>query len=114
VRAEVSRDAEAVPVPPFALQTLVENAVRHGAAPRVDPTEITVTARLAGDLLTVEVRDTGAGAEPAALAGVPGTGLSRLRERLATIYGSRARLDLVAAPGAGFTATLTIPREAAG
>lgn len=31
-------------VPAFALQTLVENAVRHGAAPRVAPTQIVVTA----------------------------------------------------------------------
>ena len=45
VHAEIDDDVRDVPVPSFALQTLVENAVRHGAAPQVAPTEITVTAR---------------------------------------------------------------------
>ncbi|HYR06990.1 MAG TPA: sensor histidine kinase, partial [Longimicrobium sp.] len=48
-------------VPAFALQTLVENAVRHGAAPRVAPTEIVVTAANSGSGLTLSVRNSGDG-----------------------------------------------------
>jgi anti-sigma regulatory factor (Ser/Thr protein kinase) len=96
-------------LPAFALQALVENAVRHGAAPRVEPTEIAVEGRVANGTLTLTVRDTGAGARPEQLAG--GTGLRRLRERLAALYGDAARLEL--APGAtdGFAATLVIPQR---
>jgi hypothetical protein len=113
IRAELDPDARAASLPSFALQTLVENAVRHGAAPNVDPTEITITARATADLLMVTVRDTGVGARPAALEQTPGTGLRRLRERLSALYGARARLQHVTEPGAGCTATLAIPREPA-
>jgi signal transduction histidine kinase len=57
----------------------------------------------------VGVKDDGAGSDPARLAATPGTGLSRLRERLAVLYGDRARLTIETAPGRGFGATLELP-----
>jgi anti-sigma regulatory factor (Ser/Thr protein kinase) len=111
VTAELSDEARTALVPSFAVQTLVENAVRHGAAPRVAPTAVTVTARVAGGMLTVRVRDDGAGATPAQVAESGGSGLRRLRERLAALHSARARLDIAATPGGGFTATLEIPLE---
>jgi len=102
---DAARDAL---LPSFALQTLVENAVRHGAAPRVEPTEVVVSARLAGGELTLRVRDNGAGASADQLA--RGTGLARLRERLAALYGKTARLDLETSPAGGFTASLVVPQ----
>ena len=113
VQLEIPAEAEAVPVPSFALLTLVENAVRHGAGPRVEPTEITVTAVVAPRELRMAVHDTGAGAAPEELAGGDGTGLGRLRDRLLVLYGGRARLDLGAGAGGGFTASLMIPRGTA-
>ena len=97
-------------VPSFALQTLVENAVRHGAAPRVEATNITISATASGSTLTLEVRDTGAGsASPHARAnGVGGTGLARLRDRLAGLYGDASSLVLKTTSD-GCTATLTLP-----
>lgn len=108
VRSEIAVPARHALIPSFALQTLVENAVRHGASPRVEPTEITVTATVGPDVLTVRVHDTGAGAPAHATAG-KGTGLARLRERLTALYGGAARLDVAAGARGGFTATLTIP-----
>ena len=97
-------------VPAFALQTLVENAVRHGASARVESTRIAVSATRSGPTLTLTVTDDGAGA---ALTVAPGggSGLRRLRERLDALYGPRAVLTCESRPGAGFTARVTLPFE---
>jgi hypothetical protein len=127
VKADIADGARDALVPSFALQTLVENAVRHAVTPRVEPTLITVTASLSGNVLSLTVADNGDGADlsRAATGGRPytdpdgrpynetGTGLRRLRERLAALFGARARLDLDTAPGKGFTARLQVPQAPA-
>ncbi|WP_457323607.1 sensor histidine kinase [Roseateles sp. P5_E11] len=95
-------------LPSFALQTLVENAVRHGAAPRVEATTVRVTARVEGETLLIAAADDGMGAEPAALE-AGGTGLRRLRERLGWLYGASASLTVQTAPGRGLRAELRLP-----
>jgi signal transduction histidine kinase len=95
-------------LPSFALQTLVENAVRHGAAPRVEATTVRVTARVEGETLLIAAADDGMGAEPAALE-AGGTGLRRLRERLGWLYGASASLTVRTSPGQGLHAELRLP-----
>jgi sensor histidine kinase YesM len=108
---EIDASALRAYTPAFALQTLVENAVRHAAAPRVEATEIRISARCDGDDLTVAVIDDGNGAPLDEIARGNGTGFKRLRERLAHLCGSAARLDLHSAPGQGFRATLHLPQR---
>jgi LytS/YehU family sensor histidine kinase len=98
-------------VPAFALQTLVENAVQHGAAPRRAPTEIVVAATNGASDLTLSVRNSGdVGARrTVSLAAGAGTGLARLRERLAALYGGTARLECRPGKDGGFEATLVVP-----
>ncbi len=93
-------------VPAFAIQTLVENAVRHAVAPRVEPTTVDIEAVIRDGNLEVVVRDSGGGQVPA---NTNGTGLNRLRERLQVLYGGRASLD-VRSDGHGVIATLAIPK----
>jgi LytS/YehU family sensor histidine kinase len=114
VNADFESAAPEALMPSFALQTLVENAVRHGAAPRVGATTLRVHARLEGGQLCLKVSDDGVGAEPAALES-GGTGLCRLRERLRWLYGVSATLSLHTAPGQGLKAELRLPlhRQAA-
>ncbi|HEX3895175.1 MAG TPA: histidine kinase [Rudaea sp.] len=109
VRIEASEEVSAFLVPSFSLQTLFENAVRHGAAPRVETTHISISARIDGDKLVLHVVDDGAGASACAIEQNSGTGLRRLRERLRWLYGDRARLDIESSPSRGFSATLRLP-----
>jgi LytS/YehU family sensor histidine kinase len=111
VRAELDPDLLDECVPAFALQTLVENAVHHGAAPRVAPTEIVVAAAASARELTLSVRNTGDGAAVRATGAGVGTGLARLRERLAVLYGSAAKLACGPADDGGFEAMLVVPRH---
>jgi two-component system LytT family sensor kinase len=98
-------------VPAFALQTLVENAVHHGAAPRVAPTEIVITAETTESELRLSVRNSGdVGQTRVAQNGV-GTGLARLRERLAVLYGAAGQLRCGAAVDGGYEAVLIVPRR---
>lgn len=111
VRADMPDALLDEPVPVFALQTLVENAVQHGAAPRVAPTEIVVTAAGSASTLTLSVRNSGDGKPAPATGAGTGTGLPRLRERLAVLYGSAARLECRPAGDGGYEATLVLPRS---
>ena len=113
VSVDVSGEARSASIPSFAAQTLVENAVRHGAAPRVEPTDVTIVGSVANGALTLTVRDTGVGATEEQMCNGAGTGLRRLRERLAVLYGSRARLDLASGAAGGLTASLVVPQEPA-
>jgi hypothetical protein len=97
------------PVPPFALQPLVENAVLHAIAPRREGGQLTVTARKHDGRLRLEVCDDGPGLAGGNGNGGSGVGLQLLRERLAVLYGDAAGLRLEAGENRGLRATLDLP-----
>jgi signal transduction histidine kinase len=72
-------------VPPFCLQTLVENSVKYGG------NEIRVTARNGDNRVVLNVWDSGSGFKEEKV--VPGHGLHDLRGRLAVLWGTAATLD---------------------
>jgi LytS/YehU family sensor histidine kinase len=109
LRADISDEARRVLVPPFALQTLVENAIRHGVAPRIEPTDVVITGSVVAGMLYLTVVDRGDGTKAPALESENGTGLRRLHERLVAFYGGRAQLDVVPGHPDGFTASLRLP-----
>jgi signal transduction histidine kinase len=94
-------------VPTFALQHLVENAVRHGIARRSDAGRIVVTAKKDRDMLEMTVEDDGPGIAGDALQTM-GHGLENTRERLRTLYGERWRLT-VERKTQGTVARLRVP-----
>ncbi len=96
--------------PPLTLATLVENAVKHGIAPRPGVGEIRISARRVGDAIEAEVADTGIGFGQTVGGGI---GLSNIRARLRVLYGDRARLALTGNKPSGVRATIRVPYVAA-
>jgi sensor histidine kinase YesM len=102
----------ALTVPPLLLQPLVENAIKHGLEPQVDGGRVDVAAQREGGTLTLTVHDSGAGLDAARPFG-DGFGLTQVRERLKTLYGDAASLQLSEADGGGTLATVRLPIQKA-
>ncbi|MEO7105727.1 MAG: histidine kinase [Rhodoferax sp.] len=94
--------------PPMMLQSLVENAIKHGLEPKAEGGQLTVSAEIVHGKLAVTVADTGLGFGVADTAGT-GIGLSNIRERLALLYGGKASLSVTETAGGGTTVTITVP-----
>lgn len=116
-------------VPAFALQPLVENAIKYGLARRRDPGTVRISAHADESALELIVRDDGGddagdGAaagdargendtSPADTRGTPGAGIAlrNLRARLERLYGDDASLELRPRPSGGTDAVVRIPRR---
>jgi hypothetical protein len=99
-------------VPCFLLQPIVENAIRHGIAHCEDNGVVEASARRVGNLLRLEVRDSGSRFNGHSKPGT-GIGLKNTRERLVYFY--QEAYDMVAQPldTGGFEVAITIPYERA-
>jgi LytS/YehU family sensor histidine kinase len=103
-------NAADVRVPSFLLQPLVENAIRHGIAPRASGGRIEVSASREGGNLILRVRDDGVGLPVDwDIERCAGVGLSNLRGRLATFYGQDDLLRVRAIASGGVDVQVTIP-----
>jgi sensor histidine kinase YesM len=80
-------------VPPFAVQSLVENAVKHGITPQKSGGKLSIRASASNGEVCIEVCDSGAGFDSSAIAA--GHGLDNLVERLNTLFGSQASLNFL-------------------
>jgi two-component system LytT family sensor kinase len=114
-RLRLARDVDpaalAALVPSLLLQPLVENALKYAIAPSETGGTLHVGARLIGARLLLHVADDGPGlADPALFADGRGVGLRNTRERLAVLYGARARFVGIDT-GAGLRIDLEIPAE---
>jgi two-component system LytT family sensor kinase len=94
-------------VPNLILQPLVENAVRHGIAPRAAGGRIEIRAGREKGNLVIEVQDDGPGAVLGEFR--EGVGLANTRARLEALYGKGQSMDLRSEPGGGFRVRLSIP-----
>ena len=106
---EIDADALECLVLAFSLQPLVENAIKHGIAPRAGAGTLRVSANLVDDHLVLEVADDGGGADSVRVGEAAGVGLSAVRQRLETRWGTDARMEIVTAPRNGFLVRLRVP-----
>ena len=107
-----------VNVPTLLLQPIVENSIKHGLEPQLGGGDVTVRARQNGDVLTLEVIDSGVGlsagqpgspASASAAASDGGFGLAQVRERLLTAFGASATIQIAANEPIGTRVTITYP-----
>jgi LytS/YehU family sensor histidine kinase len=96
-------------VPHLILQPLVENAIRHGVAPRLEGGKVDIIAARANGMLRLEVHDDGVGARGHAAQAGGGHGLSNTRNRLKQLYGEQQTMITSTPETGGFTVELTIP-----
>lgn len=118
-RLDLPDTLKATSCPALLLQPVVENAVLHGLEPSATGGEIIVSASLddtpLGPQLVLVVTDTGIGfattQDDASSESHSGFGLAQLRERLATLYGLRARIEIASVQPSGTQVTIYIPHS---
>jgi signal transduction histidine kinase len=107
---DLAPDAADARVPLLVVQPLVENALRHGLATRVEPGTLHVRAARDNGWTRIDVEDSGVGLPDGwTLARTGGTGLRNLSSRLAAEFGQDYALDVAPRPGGGVRATVRIP-----
>jgi two-component sensor histidine kinase len=109
VERDVPANAASVCIPVMLLQTLVENAIKHGIAELPSGGLIRISAVLENEMLKVEIEN------PRPPAPIPaageGVGLRNARDRLRLLFGTRATLDLDLSKPAVATARLRVPQQ---
>jgi signal transduction histidine kinase len=112
VRLSVPEGLLSAELPPLMLQTLVENAIKHGLEPQPGGGFIEIGAQVIDGQLVLDVVDNGAGLLPGAARALRpqgGTGLHNIEERLRLHYGQKAALEMTPRPGGGTHARLRLP-----
>ena len=112
----ISAAANEVMVPPFLVQPLVENAIKHGKTDQ--PLRVVVRADVRFGRLRVIVRDNGRGIaqedaervlEPGYGSGAAGLGLASVHRRIQAYYGDEGRLRIASAPVLGTSISILVP-----
>lgn len=113
VEVEVADFLESAEFPPMMLQSLVENAIKHGIEPKPEGGKVSVSAKIQRGMLWVEVRDTGVGVVDTERLEAPtsgtGIGLQNIRERLAMLYPGKGRLTLISDDSSGTVVRIGVP-----
>ncbi len=94
--------------PPMILQTLVENAIKHGLEPKTEGGSLSVFAEIAHQKLRISVIDNGLGFGMAKSSGT-GLGLQNIRERLALLYKGNSLFSITENKPSGVCITIEVP-----
>ncbi|HKR02648.1 MAG TPA: histidine kinase [Pyrinomonadaceae bacterium] len=111
-RVQVDPEALDSLVPNLILQPIVENAIRHGIAPRSTPGEIEIRAKQGNGFLRIKIRDNGSGLptnRSTESLFKKGLGLANTVARLERLYGAQHRFEIANDPEGGLVVTMEIP-----
>jgi len=97
-------------IPSLILQPVVENALKHGLAPKPGPGHLRVSAELQGDDVCLKIEDDGMGPDSTGSKQSLGVGLPNVSQRLAMLYENRASVRLEPRESGGTSVTILIPR----
>jgi len=115
VTKQIAPETLDLPVPSILLQPLIENSIKHGLEPRLKGGTITLSSRIVGDRLLIEVADDGVGIDIRPQNSVrrtgAGIGMKNVRERLEVLYGNQASFRVVSSPGRGTQVLIELPLE---
>ena len=102
-------------VPTLLLQPLIENALKHGIAPRREGGTLTISSRRDQESVLISIADDGVGLQPGGVAGrrSTGVGVDNVVRRLQTAYGGRASVTLQRRSQGGTEALIRMPEGAA-
>jgi two-component system LytT family sensor kinase len=109
VRLAVAPETLDASVPNLVLQPIVENAIRHGIAPRSSAGRIEIHAERRDGMIELQVIDDGPGLQPGDEEFKEGIGLANTRARLRQLYGDHHRIEIKDADGGGLVVKLSIP-----
>lgn len=112
VSVQVPAGLRSAAFPPMMLQSMVENAIKHGLECKAEGGHLDVTAEVADSRLRVTVTDDGVGFGVVPSKGT-GLGLSNIRDRLALLHGKAAHLHIAANSPSGVIATIEVPYQLA-
>ena len=107
-RIEVPDGLLSAEFPPMMIQSLVENAIKHGLEPKAEGGSLLLKAEIVHGKLQVTVADTGLGFGRAATSGT-GVGLANIRERLSLLYGKAASVTVAENQPSGTVVIITVP-----
>lgn len=116
VEIEVAPEVALDSVPSLILQPVVENALKHGLAPKTGPGRLWISAKREGDRICLAVEDDGVGPDAGSAPNghatpTAGVGLRNIRQRLATLYQERAQMSFEPRTPEGTRVTLLVPRD---
>ena len=104
--------------PPMVLQTIIENAIKHGIEPKPEGGRITINAQARDGNLWVDVVDTGVGLPEGDVFGKTsnggGLGLDNIRKRLALLYPNASRIELRSEIPSGTSVRIMVPFQTSG
>jgi sensor histidine kinase YesM len=109
VSVDVDPAAYDAEVPSLLLQPIVENAVKYGFSQTIGPGEIAIECRIDGDMVEINVSDTGPGVPETRAQGSTGVGLANTRARLDQLYGGNYTLELKNRPEGGARVCVRFP-----
>jgi signal transduction histidine kinase len=110
VRMSIEPETLDAQIPNLILQPIVENAIRHGIAPRAAAGRVEITASARGDKLSVTVRDDGVGiGKKGDARRGQGVGLANVRARLAQLYPKAHTFSIEDHPEGGALVTIEVP-----